>query len=228
MTPIDDHLPPMPARLEPPRQVSESIRQRVAANLQSQRGPSGRTRWLMGLAGVVVAMFAVGIMAAEQAALAPQRAFAILLLGISLVGVATFVGLGRTGGVPVSVGTRTALALLPPLGFLLVVWLAHDVMPLEALSSAPMEASTAGCLMHGALLAALPLVMLVLAWRRTDPFTPRLTGALIGGWAGLTGAVGLTVACPSTELFHVAVGHGGALVGGALIGLWLGRRFLSP
>jgi hypothetical protein len=228
MTPIDDHLPPMPAQLEPPRHVTESIRQRIAADLQPKRGPSARTRWLLGLAGVVAAMFAVGMMAADQAASAPQRALAILLISIALIGVATFLGLARAGSVPVSVGTRTALALLPPLAFLLIFSLAHGVLPLETPSVAEMEPSTAGCLMRGALLAALPLAVLVLAWRRTDPFTPRLTGALIGGWAGLTGAVGLTVACPSTDIFHVAVGHGGALVGGALIGMWLGRRFLSP
>ena len=77
-------------------------------------------------------------------------------------------------------------------------------------------------------MAIVPLAGLLLSWRRTDPFTPFLTGALIGGWAGLAGAVALGLFCPSCDVGHLILGHGGVVLLGIMIGGWLGRRLLAP
>ena len=66
------------------------------------------------------------------------------------------------------------------------------------------------------------------ACTRPRSSSTRTTGAIIGGWAGLTGSVALTLACPSTSVAHIVLGHGSAIVIGALVGAALGRRLLSP
>jgi hypothetical protein len=51
---------------------------------------------------------------------------------------------------------------------------------------------------------------------------------MLGGWAELAGAVGVSLACPSGDWLHVALGHRGAIAGGALLGAAIARRLLRP
>jgi hypothetical protein len=87
---------------------------------------------------------------------------------------------------------------------------------------------TLACELHGAGRGILGLGLLFLIWRNTDPFTPRLSGGLLGAVAGGLGVFGTTLACGSNEGFHLLIGH--ALVVSLLIGLgWLfGPRWLAP
>lgn len=216
-------LPPLP---QPRPDLALRIRDRVAADLAPRRGPSGPSRWLLGLLAVSAMLMAVTVMMAAQVMSQPTRSGVIAFGGLLLVAAATFTALVRSGSTRVGVGVRLALALLPGLAFVVLAWIAYAVMPPVAAGSA--HVSTPACLVRGMMLALIPMTVLVVLWRRTDPFTPRLTGAIIGGWAGLTGTIGLTMACPSTDLAHIIVGHGAAIIGGALIGSLLGRRLLSP
>lgn len=216
-------LPPLP---HPPADLTSRIRDRVAADLAPRRGPTGRSRWLFGLLAAGAMLMAVTVMMGAQVMSQPIRSGVIALGGLSLVAAATFTALVRSGSARVGVGARLALALLPGLAFVVLAWIAYGVMPPVAATGA--HVSTPACLVRGLMLASIPMTVLVVLWRRTDPFTPRLTGAIIGGWAGLTGTIGLTMACPSTDLVHIIVGHGAAIVGGALIGSLLGRRLLRP
>ena len=150
-----------------------------------------------------------------------SRMLLVALAGIAMMGGATFLGLTWASGKRVNVGVRIAVAVLPPLAFASLATIAH---PGAAVGRDPLG----GCLSTGLVLAAVPMAVMFLSWRRTDPYSPRVTGALIGGWAGLTGAVGLTLTCPSNDLLHIALGHGGAVAGGALLGWLLGRKLLSP
>lgn len=69
---------------------------------------------------------------------------------------------------------------------------------------------------------------ILLLWRRTDPFSPGLTGALVGLVGGLAGAISVGLACPSGEGWHLWLGHGITVAAVALLGFLVGRRLLSP
>jgi hypothetical protein len=84
-----------------------------------------------------------------------------------------------------------------------------------------------GCLARGVGFALVPLLVLLIVWRRVDPYTPRLTGGVLGAVAGLAGAVATCVACPHTTLIHVAIAHVGTIAAGVVLGS-LGSRWLRP
>jgi len=216
-------LPPLP---RPRADLAARIRSRIVPDEAASRGPSGPSRWLYGVAAVGAMLMAVAVMMGTQVASQPMRSSVVALGGLLLVAAATFIALVRSGSARVGVGARLALALLPGLAFLVLSWLAYGALPPVAVGDA--HISMPACLVRGLVLASIPMAVLVVVWRRTDPFTPRLTGAIIGGWAGFTGTIGLTMACPSTDPLHIIIGHGAAIVGGALVGSLLGRRLLSP
>jgi hypothetical protein len=79
-------------------------------------------------------------------------------------------------------------------------------------------------LFFGALIAGGALV----AWRRTDPYSPGISGAMIGMIAGLASGSGMSIACSSHEALHSCVAHGAIVFALALAGFGLGRRLLAP
>jgi hypothetical protein len=79
-------------------------------------------------------------------------------------------------------------------------------------------------LFFGALIAGGALV----AWRRTDPYNPGISGAMIGLVAGLASGSGMSIACASHEVVHSCVAHGAVVFALALAGFGLGRRLLAP
>lgn len=69
---------------------------------------------------------------------------------------------------------------------------------------------------------------LMVIWKRTDPFSPGLTGALLGFLGGLMGSVSVSLSCHADEGLHLTLGHGfGAFLIAGLAAL-LGRRWLRP
>jgi hypothetical protein len=213
MTIQEDHVDPLPPG------VSARIREHVAKDLRPARGLSTLAR-LGGAALAAAAAASAGAMMSADAASAPLGALVIVVASVAMIAAATGFSMARA-----SVPKRLVLALLPALAFYAVVLAARMLHVHE-----PGAASDAAvvCLVRGAMLAALPLAVLIVLWRRSDPFTPRLSGALLGGWAGLSGAVALTLACPSEDFWHVALGHGGALLGGAVLGAVLAPRWIRP
>lgn len=69
---------------------------------------------------------------------------------------------------------------------------------------------------------------MLLVWRRTDPFDPGVTGALVGLLGGLAGALTLGEVCPNHEAWHLLLGHGSAALFVTLLGMLVGRRWLAP
>ncbi|MEJ7732106.1 MAG: NrsF family protein [Polyangiaceae bacterium] len=84
------------------------------------------------------------------------------------------------------------------------------------------------CLAVSTIAGALALVLGHWAWRNTDPWTPRWTGARLGALAGGAGAAGVGVACTYHDLGHLLVGHGLALVLLASVGAAIAHRTLRP
>jgi hypothetical protein len=68
----------------------------------------------------------------------------------------------------------------------------------------------------------------MVAWRKTDPHSPGLSGAAIGMVGGLASGAGINVACPSHEALHVCFAHGLIVFVLAIAGFGVGRRLLSP
>jgi hypothetical protein len=66
------------------------------------------------------------------------------------------------------------------------------------------------------------------AWRRTDPYSPGISGAIVGMVAGISSGAGMTVACPSHEAFHSCFAHGLVVFALAVAGFGVGRRLLAP
>jgi hypothetical protein len=88
--------------------------------------------------------------------------------------------------------------------------------------------STVVCGVHALLFGVFATVALLALWRRTDPFSPGLSGAIAGLGGGLVGGVALDMTCASLEAWHLWLGHGAMLAAVVAIGWLVGRRWLSP
>jgi hypothetical protein len=91
-----------------------------------------------------------------------------------------------------------------------------------------MSVATGGILLGAALLA----------WRRVDPVTPRMTGAAFGAGAGLGSALLVDLWCPVFYVPHLLLGHvlpiavlaaAGAALGVGVLGAdWRAARERTP
>jgi hypothetical protein len=88
--------------------------------------------------------------------------------------------------------------------------------------------STLRCGLHALLSGAIVSGGVMMLWRHTDPFTPGLSGALVGLFGGLCGAIALGVACPHGQSWHLWLGHGLAVALLTLGGWAVGRKWLAP
>jgi len=217
-----------PERGVPPGEaVSARIRQACTRDLTPARSVSPRRRFLLTALVAIIglsALLAAGLhrhseMAATSA-LYGALGWAGVLLAVIVIGVA------RPSGKRAGRGVRLLVATLVPLGFLVyLAFAAHRTDPLE---NAISDAGTRGCGVFTLLTSAVAALGIMLPWRRTDPFNPGLTGALLGLGGGLVAAIGADIVCPCREGWHLWLAHGASLVAMVLIGAWVGRRWLAP
>jgi hypothetical protein len=85
-----------------------------------------------------------------------------------------------------------------------------------------------GCGLVALFMGALVAGGAMVAWRGTDPYSPGLSGALIGVVAGISSGAGMSIACPSHEAFHACFAHGLVVFALAVAGFGIGRRLLPP
>jgi hypothetical protein len=140
-----------------------------------------------------------------------------------------FMTLGRPPGRRSSRAVQLALVLGVPLlftSYLALVSTEHFAFAqfAQGRSGAHVVACSAVALLFGVLVTGGALI----AWRRTDPYNPGLSGAIVGTVAGLATGSGMNVACASHEMCHAVVAHGLVVVALGLFGYGLGRRLLSP
>lgn len=214
-------LPPL--AVDPPADVTARIRANVERSLCPVRGRSLLARRVFGF-GAMIATLGVIYFILPEAAHQSGHARDVFLTGVAFLAAGSLWSLGRTGSAGVSIGARAAFASAPPVVFLLIAVLSTTVFP----QASGVARTGLGCFKNGVVIALVPMAILLFLWRRSDPFAPRLTGALVGGWAGLAGAVALAMACPSQSALHVLVAHGAAVAAGALAGALVGRRLLAP
>jgi hypothetical protein len=164
----------------------------------------------------------------------PQRAIAVALTGALVWGVAQasviVVGLGRAPGKRAHRWLRWAVVLAVPLAFFLHLTLASTVtLSVHDFLTAPRSIRhTAVCGIHALIFGAIAIVTLFVVWRRTDPFSPRLSSAVAGLAGGLVGAMAMDMTCPHMEAWHLWIGHGITLVALVVGGWFAGRRWLAP
>jgi hypothetical protein len=215
----------------PGSEISASIRKQCTEGLCSRRGLSATSRVVISLAfsaGVLAFLLYAALNRGER----PESAIRAAVLGAAawaiVQAVVLVVGLARPPGKRIPRIARLGIVIGVPILFLgYLAFAAHHRMPVgEFLAH---DAGYAvGCGMVALAFSSIAAVGTLFVWRGTDPLTPGLSGALAGLVGGLGGAAAIGVACPSSETWHLCVGHGAIVV--TLMGLgWLvGRRWLTP
>lgn len=216
------------ANLTPSPELRAAVRAHCTKDLRPQRGLSRGARLgfsaLLGI-GAVVLLWIVGGQGpgTMTAALLGAAAWGCVLGGVLLL------GLRSTGTCRASSGSRWALLLMLPLAFCGgLLLLSSHVLPMMDFFGSEKVWHILPCGSIALGTGALVSGGIMLLWRRTDPFSPGLSGALVGLLGGLAGAVGIGFACPSGEGWHLCIGHGLTIAAVGTLGWLLGRRLLAP
>jgi hypothetical protein len=228
--PFQDSTWPEPAA--PSAAVSAAIHQICTADLHPVKSRSIADRIVRSIllsGGLFAVLLALGWRLHP-----PQRAVAVALAGALVWGIAQasviIVGLGRAPGKRAHRFIRWAVVFAVPMAFFVHLTLASDVtLSIQDFVTAPHSMRhTVVCGVHALLFGVMAMATLFTLWRRTDPFSPRLSGAVAGLAGGLVGAVALDMTCPHLEAWHLWIGHGLTLVALVLAGWYAGRRWLAP
>ncbi len=91
----------------------------------------------------------------------------------------------------------------------------------------PPPGNHAQCFGLTALFSLVPLALLVLARRGSDPVHPTATGAALGASAGAWAAVAMAIVCPYSEIGHELIGHLAPILLIVLLGAWTGRSIVG-
>ena len=124
---------------------------------------------------------------------------------------------------------RVGIAVLLPLMFLgYLTYAAWSYVPFDQFSQGPRASHAIGCGLVALGFGAIVAGSVLLAWRGTNPITPRLSGTLAGFVGGVGGALAVGIGCPSHEAWHLWTAHGVIVLALGLMGFVAGRRLLSP
>lgn len=125
---------------------------------------------------------------------------------------------------------RTAIVIGLPVTF--YVYIAYNSSALSSLAAflgSPAHcAHAAQCGIFASILGAVGAMVLMFMWRGSDPFYPRLSGAVLGLVGGVVGALATGIVCPGQLIWHSLLGHGFSLVAITAVCAVIGRRVLAP
>lgn len=219
------------ATVTPSETCSKAIRGTCTQGLCAKRGVSatGRALLTLGLSVLMIAYYTWYAVADHKPSALVRTAVLGAIGWLGAQALLVFVALARPPGRRGSRALRLSILFGVPLLFLGYLGLmSNEHFKLAQFAEHARVGHAIGCglvaLFFGALIAAGALV----AWRRTDPYNPGLSGALIGMVAGIASGSGMTIACGSHELLHSCVAHGAIVFALALLGFGLGRRLLAP
>ena len=215
----------------PSAAVSDAICRHCTKGTESGRGASAGKRILLSLlVATPVIGLALWAVAAHGGTDLPLEAALYGGLGWAVVQAFVLVaGLGRPPGRRPAATLRLVIAVLVPVAFLgYVAATSTGVMPFGEFVSGESGRHVVRCGLASLFLGALVSGGVLLLWRRTDPLTPGLSGALVGLVGGLSGGVTMGIACPSHEAWHACFAHGLTVVGLVALGGAMGRRLLAP
>ncbi len=151
-------------------------------------------------------------------------------LGWAIVqAVVLFAAFGPRRGGMATRTLRLALAVAVPVLYLGYLTLsAWSFVPFNQFAEGARRSHALGCGLIALVFGALVSGGVLLAWRGTDPATPRLSGALAGLVGGVGGALAVGIGCPSHEAWHLWVSHGLVVLVLGVLGFAAGRRLLAP
>ncbi len=197
--------------------------------LGTRRRSWGRTRIFRAMVSLLVLVTILYVMSPKALRVVPEW---LLPAGIVFGGCSA--ALLYFGGIPgnmriISHGPRRALVyVVPPLLVLGLGWSAQHFALFEEFLSSTGLAAAASCLTHSLLVGVLSTLALIGIWRRSDPFSPALTGALLGVLGGLLGTLSTHLGCGNTEGVHLSLAHGAVAIVLSGLGSFAGRKWLSP
>ena len=219
-----------PKPIEPRPVVTEAIRSHCTAHLKPVRRLCPVTRWALSVlvsGSVVLVLLLEGLIHHSTDALAGTL-LAAIAWG-TLQGLLLFIGLGRPPGRRVGRASRWAMTLGVPL--LLLVYLAFIARrwtPFDTFIHSGSAHTVAGCSVHALLYGSLATTGILFVWRRTDPLSPGLSGAMAGLGGGLVGMFASEFSCPCSQIWHLWLGHGFVVFLLVALGWVIGRRWLTP
>ncbi len=220
----------------PRKEVFFNLKKQIDEEQQPRSGPSFPSRPSKALSrstrlGLSAAFLVVGLVTTSLRAMV-QTPMLLLTAGTllsTLLGYGVLLGAapGRTRRL--SLGGRRALLSLMIVGaFVALLLPAADFLSLGEFFSGGHLSGVLGCASHAMLTATVCTGLLLLTWRGTDPFTPGITGALLGAMGGLLATLGGGLACPSVEGIHLILGHGLMVLISTMLGALGGRKWLCP
>lgn len=141
-------------------------------------------------------------------------------LAVALAALVVALGRGRSM-LGRSRGALLGLALLTPIAMFAWKWIA--TVPFHGMMEPWPERPGLRCLLLSSVLAAWPLLAIVMTRRGSDPVHPRLTGAALGAAVGAGAWVLVDLWCPVAHVPHLVLGHLLPLLLTTAAGVWLGR-----
>ena len=222
-----DSLPPLPTPEGPSAATSDAIRRAVHADLCPVKRRSLGRRMLFVLAAGLATGLLVVVSYGGFGFTGMSRHVAATVVCSLLAGLAAIaLGGSFTPKVTALPPGSTRMLLLATL---VVTWSLYLVAGVadEAMATA-LSASSVGCGLRSTLAGAVGAGAFMWIWRKTDPWTPRLSGALIGACAGAIASAGVGIPCPPEQGGHMVVGHWLAVPVLALLGALMAPRVLSP
>ncbi len=219
------------ANVTPSKGCSEAIRGACTKGLCAKRGVSamGRAALTLGLS-VLLLVYYTWYSVTDHRPTGVERTALFGAMGwLGAQALLIFVSLVRPPGKRVSRSLQLGLLIAVPSLFIVYLGLiSTEQFALAKFAQGYPAGHALGCglaaLFFGALIAAGALV----AWRRTDPYNPGLSGAMIGMVAGLASGSGMSIACSSHETLHSCLAHGAIVFVLAIAGFGAGRRLLAP
>jgi hypothetical protein len=210
----------------------QALRGRILAEVRSQPAPARpvmRRRLLVGLAiTLAFEAFLLVLIGGLHAGDRPVWLIAGNASGAAVVAlVTTWLAFGRGRsmvGRPRSV-VLAVVALVIPALLVSIALLNEGASAIER--GVPPPGNHAQCFGLTALFSLVPLALLVLARRGSDPVHPTATGAALGASAGAWAAVAMAIVCPYSEITHELLGHLAPIVLVVLLGAWAGRSIIG-
>jgi hypothetical protein len=226
------NLPWPGATVTPSEECSKAIRGQCTRGLCAKRGVSAGARAgvTLGLSALLLAYYVWYAVTDHQQPSAVVRTAMYGAVGwLAAQAVLVFVGLMRPPGKRGSRALRLGLLIgVPALFVVYLALISTEHFAFHRFVEGYSGVHALGCgglaLLMGALIGGGALI----AWRRTDPYTPGISGALIGVVAGLASGSGMSIACANHEAYHACFAHGLVVVALAVMGFGFGRRLLSP
>jgi hypothetical protein len=221
-----DSFPPLDVD-GPSNDTRDAVRAAIVAELEPLEPMSVKKRALFVL-GAAVASAALAVVSYGSMGLhgLAKNAVAVVVCGIVALLATLAIGGSYTEKGQQILGRNNRGLLVATL---IVLWSLYLFagMTDQALGTA-LAGPAIGCGLRSLVAGALGGGAMMWVWRNTDPWTPRISGALIGACAGSIASAGVGIPCAAELGGHLLIGHWIAVPLLALVGWLAAPRILAP